>query len=54
MRLEPLGESSCRVTFRIGWGPSDAQETPADLLTAMDQVIAADLTRFKAFIEAGH
>ena len=54
VRFEPLGESSCRVTFRIGWEPPDALETPSDLLDAMDQVIAADLARFKSFIEAAH
>ena len=50
--IEPRDESSCRVTFAIGWEPEAGMETPADLLRAMNEVMAADLARFKAFIEA--
>ena len=48
--FEPLGESSCRVTFRMEWEPEDALETPAEVLEAVNQVVAADLARFKDFI----
>ena len=48
--FEPLGESSCRVTFRMEWEPEDALETPSEVLDAVNQVVAADLARFKDFI----
>src|ERR1035437_3878093 len=32
--FEPLGESSCRVTFRMDWEPEDALETTRDVLGA--------------------
>lgn len=47
-----LGDSTCRVTFRMKWEPEDARETPAEVLAAVNQVVAADLARFKVFIEA--
>ena len=50
--FEPLGESSCRVTFRMDWEPEDDQETPSHVLDAVNQVVAADLERFRDFIEA--
>jgi len=50
--FEPLGDSVCRVTFRMAWEPEDARETPAEVLEAVNQVVAADLTRFKDVIEA--
>jgi uncharacterized membrane protein len=50
--FEPLGESSCRVTFRMDWEPEDDRETPSQVLDAVNQVVAADLGRFKDFIEA--
>ena len=50
--FEPLGDSACRVTFRMAWEPEDARETPAEVLKAVNQVVAADLARFKDFIEA--
>lgn len=50
--FEPLGESSCRVTFRMEWQPEDDRETPSAVLDAVDRVVAADLGRFKDFIEA--
>jgi len=50
--FEPLGASSCRVTFRIDWEPEDPLETPREVLDAVNQVVAADLARFKDFIEA--
>ncbi len=50
--FEPLGESSCRVTFSIGWEPETGAETPDELLSAMHQVMAADLGRFRDLIEA--
>ena len=46
------GESSCRVTFRIGWEPEAGMETPDELLSAMHRVMAADLARFRDLIEA--
>ena len=48
----PLGDSSSRVTFRMEWEPEDDQETPSQVLDAVNQVVAADLERFKDFIEA--
>jgi uncharacterized membrane protein len=50
--FEPLGDSVCRVTFRMEWEPEDARETPAEVLEAVNRVVAADLTRFKDVIEA--
>lgn len=50
--FEPLGASSCRVTFRMDWEPEDGLETPSQVLDAVHQVVAADLARFKDFIEA--
>jgi uncharacterized membrane protein len=50
--FEPLGDSSCRVTFRIDWEPEGGLETPSQVLDAVHQVVAADLARFKDFIEA--
>jgi uncharacterized membrane protein len=50
--FEPLGESSCRVTFRMEWEPEGGLETPSEVLAAVSQVVAADLARFKDFIEA--
>ena len=50
--FEPLGDSACRVTFRMAWEPEDARETPAAVLEAVNQVVAADLARFKELIEA--
>jgi uncharacterized membrane protein len=48
----PLSDSSCRVTFRMDWEPEDALETPGAVLQAVNQVVAADLARFKVMIEA--
>src|SRR5665647_1078895 len=51
--FEPLGDSSCRVTFRIDWEPEAALKTNESyMLAAVNQVVAADLARFKDFIEA--
>jgi uncharacterized membrane protein len=50
--FEPLGGSSCRVTFRMHWEPEDGLETPGQVLDAVQQVVAADLARFKDFMEA--
>ena len=50
--FEPLGESACRVTFAITWEPDGALETPSEVLAAVNQVVAADLARFKDLIEA--
>ena len=50
--FEPRGESSCRVTFSIGWEPEAGMETPDELLSAMHHVMAADLGRFKDLVEA--
>ena len=50
--FEPLGDSSCRVTFRIDWEPEGALMTNESyVLRAVNQVVAADLARFKDFIE---
>jgi uncharacterized membrane protein len=51
--FEPLGDSACRVTFRIDWEPEAAlKANEGYMLTAVNQVVAADLARFKDFIEA--
>jgi uncharacterized membrane protein len=50
--FEPLGESACRVTFTMTWEPDGVLETPGEVLAAVNQVVAADLARFKDFIEA--
>jgi uncharacterized membrane protein len=50
--FQQLGESSCRVTFEMSWEPEGEVETPTEVLEAVKQVVAADLTRFKDFIEA--
>jgi uncharacterized membrane protein len=50
--FEPLGDAACRVTFAMTWEPEDARETPAEVLEAVNHVVAADLARFKEFIEA--
>ena len=49
--FEPLGDSACRVTFLMSWEPEGDQETPDEVLAAVHQVLAADLARFKDFIE---
>jgi uncharacterized membrane protein len=49
--FEPLGASSCRVTFRMEWEPEGSVETPREVMDAVNQVVAADLARFKEFIE---
>jgi len=51
--LEPLGDSACRVTFRMDWEPEAAlAANESYVLAAVNQVVAADLARFKEFIEA--
>jgi uncharacterized membrane protein len=50
--FEPLGDSSCRVTFRMHWEPEGGLETPSQVLDAVRRVVAADLARFKDLIEA--
>jgi len=51
--FEPLGASACRVTFRIDWEPEAAlKANESYVLAAVNQVVAADLARFKDFIEA--
>ncbi len=50
--FEPLGDSSCRVTFAMSWEPEGALETPSEVLAAVNQVVAADLARFKDLVEA--
>jgi uncharacterized membrane protein len=49
--FEPLGDAACRVTFRMDWEPEGGLETPSEVLDAVRQVVAADLARFKDFIE---
>jgi Tol biopolymer transport system component len=36
----------------MSWEPDGEIETPAEVLEAVNQVVAADLARFKDFIEA--
>jgi uncharacterized membrane protein len=51
--FEPLGDSACRVTFRIDWEPEAALAAHESyMLAAVNQVVAEDLARFKDFIEA--
>ena len=51
--FEPLGGSACRVTFRIDWEPEAALKAHESyVLAAVNQVVAADLARFKDLIEA--
>jgi uncharacterized membrane protein len=50
--FEPLGDSACRVKFRMTWEPEGALETPSEVLAAVNRVVAADLARFKEFIES--
>jgi len=51
--FEPLGDSACRVTFRIDWEPEAAlKSNESYVLAAVNQVVATDLARFKDFIEA--
>jgi uncharacterized membrane protein len=50
--FEPLGDSLCRVTFVMSWEPEGEIETPNEVLAAVNQVVAADLARFKDLIEA--
>ena len=50
--FEPLGDSVCRVTFVMSWEPEGEIETPTEVLEAVNQVVAADLARFKELIEA--
>ena len=38
--------------LRIDWEPEGGLETPSQVLDAVHQVVAADLARFKDFIEA--
>jgi uncharacterized membrane protein len=51
--FEPLGDSACRVTFRIDWEPEAAlAANEGYVLAAVNQVVADDLARFKDLIEA--
>src|ERR1035437_830752 len=50
--FEPLGDSVCRVTFVMSWEPEGEIETATEVLEAVNQVVAADLARFKELIEA--
>jgi uncharacterized membrane protein len=51
--LEPLGDGACRVTFRMDWEPEAAlAANESYMLAAVNQVVAADLARFKELIEA--
>ena len=51
--FEPLGASACRVSFRIEWEPEAALKAQESyMLAAVNEVVAADLARFKDFIEA--
>ena len=51
--FEPLGDSACRVTFRMDWEPEAAlMANESYMLAAVNQVVAEDLARFKDFIEA--
>ena len=49
----PLGDAACRVTFGIDWEPEAAlAANESYVLAAVTKVVAADLARFKDFIEA--
>lgn len=51
--FRPLGASACRVTFGIEWVPEPGLEAgEAYVLDAVNQMLAADLARFKDLIEA--
>ena len=51
--FEPLSMSACRVTFGIDWEPEAGLEaSEAYMLDAVNQMLAADLARFKDLIEA--
>jgi uncharacterized membrane protein len=51
--FEPLGDSACRVTFRMEWEPDGKlKSNESYVLAAVTQVVTADLARFKDFIEA--
>ncbi len=51
--FEALGDSACRVTFRIDWEPEAAlMANESYVLAAVNQVVAEDLARFKDFMEA--
>jgi uncharacterized membrane protein len=51
--FEPLGDSACRVTFRIDWEPEAAlAANEGYVLAAVNQVVTDDLARFKDLIEA--
>lgn len=50
--FEPRGDPACRITFLVHWQPEGGLETPSEVLAAVNQVVAADLARFKDFIEA--
>jgi uncharacterized membrane protein len=50
--FEPLGASACRVTFRIDWEPEAAlKANESYVLAAVNEVVAADLGRFKEVVE---
>jgi uncharacterized membrane protein len=52
--LEPLGRSACRVTFRMQWEPEAAlAASESYMIEAVNQVVAADLARYKVLVEAG-
>jgi len=52
--FEPLGDSACRVIFAMEWKPEAAlADNESYVLAAVDQVVAADLARFKDLIEEG-
>ena len=51
--FETRGDSACRVTFGIDWEPEAAlKANESYMLAAVNQVVVADLARFKDFIEA--
>ena len=51
--FEALGDATCRVTFRMEWEPEAAlAASEAYVLAAVNQVVAADLARFKDLMEA--
>jgi len=53
VEFEPLGDEACRVTFRMEWEPEAALAAQESyMFAAVEQVVAADLARFKVLIEA--
>lgn len=51
MSFQSLGETRCRVTFRIDFSPRGAAERVGDALGLVRKQVHEDLRRFKEYIE---